>query len=86
MALGLWPVRDSSLPVPLERQRRGIISAWAIGPGIDTTIPRGLKARTITRADGSGLQPSRVSMDPAPWALPKAGMERAFSPEEFLGR
>ena len=26
---------------------------------------------------------ANVSMEPAPWALPKAGMARAFSPQQF---
>ena len=45
---------------------------------------RGLKARPITRADGSGLQPSNVSVDPAPWALPKAGMALGLWPSGIL--
>ncbi len=70
---------------PSDLSANGAASSQPVGnaPGLETKTSQGLKARSITRADGSGLQPSSVSMDPAPWALPKAGMEWAFGPQKF---
>ena len=47
---------------------------------------RGLKARPISRAgDGSGLQPSEMTGNNEPGALPQAGIKRAFGAQLTLG-
>ena len=40
-----------------KRQRRVFITAWGNAPGIVRPMYRGLKARPISTAHGSGLQP-----------------------------
>jgi hypothetical protein len=77
MALSLWPVGfprqrliQSYRLIGFPRQRRTAIPAWGIAPGKCPALAKGLKARTISRADGSGLLPSRflANHEPRPMA------------------
>ncbi len=70
-------------PSDLSAKGAPHLSLWATPQVSKQKHAKGLKARPITRADEWGFQPSTVSRVRAPWALLKAGMERAFGSQEF---